>query len=104
MATTVIPQVQLPTGVVPTPQSGTSKDVLALTKKQVVDPKLAKGTQLVPQAQQVQTDEALTTPGVSTTVPTAVAPTATAGQATAATPTAAQTIATPAQQTTRSPF
>ena len=98
MATSVIPQVQLPTGVVPTPQSGTSKDVLALMKKQAVDPKLAKGTQLVPQLQQVQTDEVLATPGVSTTVPTAVAPTAAAGQATAATPTAAQVVTDPATQ------
>ena len=98
MATAVIPQVQLPTGVVPTPQSGTSKDVLALMKKQAVDPKLAKGTELVPQLQQVQTDEVLATPGVSTTVPTAVAPTATAGQATAATPTAAQVVTDPATQ------
>ena len=40
---TVIPKVQLPTGVVPTPQSGTSKDTLNLVKKQAVDPKLAKG-------------------------------------------------------------
>jgi hypothetical protein len=98
MATAVIPQVQLPTGVVPTPQSGTSKDVLALMKKQAVDPKLAKGTQFVPQAQQVQTDEVLATPGLPTAVPTAVAPTAAAQQAAAVAPTAAQVIATPAQQ------
>ena len=99
MAAVVIPQVQLPTGVVPTPQSGTSKDVLALLKKQAVDPKLAKGTATTPIAQQVRTDEILTTPGVSTTVPTATAPTAVAGQAVAATPSVAQPIATPAPQT-----
>ena len=95
---TVIPKVQLPTGVVPTPQSGTSKDTLNLVKKQAVDPKLAKGTAITPVAQNVKQDELLATPGVSTTTPTATAPTATAGQATATTPTAAQTVTTPAQQ------
>ena len=95
---TVIPKVQLPTGVVPTPQSGTSKDTLNLVKKQAVDPKLAKGTAITPVAQNVKQDELLATPGVSTTTPTAAAPTATAGQATATTPTAAQTVTTPAQQ------
>ena len=97
MATT-IPAVQLPTGAVPQPQSGTSKDTLALLKKQAVDPKLAKGTSITPVVQNVQTGETLATPGVSTTVPTATAPTAVAGQAVAATPSEAQTIATPAQQ------
>ena len=96
--TAVVPPVQLPTGVVPSPQAGTSQDTLNLIKKQAVDPKLAKGTSITPVAQNVQTGELLTTPGLTTTVPTATAPTAVAGQATAATPTAAQTIATPAQQ------
>jgi len=94
----VIPPVQLPVGAVPNPQSGTSKDILNLTKKQAVDPKLAKGTAITPVAQQVQTNELLGTPGVSATPPTAMAPTAMAGQATATTPSTAQTITTPAQQ------
>ena len=76
--TAVIPAVQLPTGAVPNPQSGTSQDTLNLVKKQAVDPKLAKGTAITPVAQNVQTNELLGTQGVSTT--------------------AAQTIATPAQQ------
>ena len=38
MATTEIPAVQLPTGVVPQPQSGTSQDVLELMKQQAVQP------------------------------------------------------------------
>ena len=37
--TQVVPPVQLPPGVVPNPQSGTSQDVLNLAKKQAVDPK-----------------------------------------------------------------
>ena len=94
----VIPPVQLPVGAVPNPQSGTSKDILNLTKKQAVDPKLAKGTAITPVAQQVQTNELLATPGVSATPPAAMAPTAMAGQATATTPSTAQTITTPAQQ------
>ena len=98
MATTAIPAVSLPVGAVPTPQSGTSKDILNLIKKQAVDPKLAKGTAITPVAQNVQADELLATPGVSTTAPTAATPTAVAGQAVAATPSAAQVIATPAQQ------
>ena len=98
MATTAIPAVSLPVGAVPTPQSGTSQDILNLIKKQAVDPKLAKGTTITPVAQNVQADELLATPGVSTTAPTAATPTAVAGQAVAATPSAAQVIATPAQQ------
>ena len=86
--TQVIPPVQLPPGVVPTPQAGTSKDVLALAKKQAVNPLLPTGTAITPIPQQIQTGETLATPGVSTTVPTAVAPTATATQAAAVTPTA----------------
>ena len=98
MATTVIPTVQLPPGAVPKPQSGTSKDVLELAKKQVVQPLLPTGGAITPVAQQVQTDEVLATPGVSTTVPTAATPTATTTQATApTTPTAVQ-VADPATQ------
>ena len=94
----VVPQVQLPTGVVPSPQSGTSQDTLDLVKKQAVDPKLAQGTAIVPTAQNVQTDELLATQGVSTTAPTASVPTATAYGATATTPATAQQITNPAQQ------
>ena len=96
--TQVIPPVQLPPGVVATPQSGVSKDTLALAKKQAVNPLLPKGTAIAPVAQNVQTNELLATPGVSTTAPTAVAPTAVAGQATAATPATSQQVGTPAQQ------
>jgi len=99
MATVPIPAVQLPTGVVPNPQSGTSKDALDLIKKQAVDPKLATGTSITPQTQNVNANELLTTSGVSATAPTATAPMATAGTATATAPAASQTIATPAQQT-----
>ena len=98
MAKAVVPQVQLPTGVVPNPQSGTSKDTLDLVKKQAVDPKLAKGTAIVPTAQNVNANELLSTSGVSATAPTATAPTATSYGATAATPATSQTVATPAQQ------
>ena len=98
MATQKIPAVQLPIGAVPTPQSGTSKDTLNLVKTQAVDPKLPKGTAIVPVAQNVQQNELLATPGVSTTAPTAAVPTATAGQATAVTPAASQQVGTPAQQ------
>ena len=35
--TAVIPAVQLPTGAVPNPQSGTSQDTLNLVKKQAVE-------------------------------------------------------------------
>ena len=86
MATTqVIPPVQLPPGVVPTPQAGTSKDVLALAKRQAVTPVLPTGTATTPVAQQVGVGETLATPGISTTAPAAAVPTAVAGQATAAT-------------------
>ena len=95
----VIPQVQLPVGVVPRPQSGTSQDTLDLVKKQAVNPKLATGTAITPQVQNVNQNELLATPGLPTTMPTATAPVATAGTATATTPAVAQTIATPAQQT-----
>jgi hypothetical protein len=98
MAEAIVPQVQLPTGVVPNPQSGTSKDTLDLVKKQAVDPKLAQGTAIVPTAQNVNANELLATSGVSATTPTATVPTATAYGATATTPTTAQTIADPATQ------
>jgi hypothetical protein len=96
--TQVIPPVQLPPGVVPTPQAGTSQDVLNLAKQQAVDPRLPQGTAISPVVQNVQTDELLTTPGVSTTAPTATVPMATVTQAT---PTVAQPsvqVADPAQQ------
>ena len=96
--TAIVPQVQLPTGVVPNPQSGTSKDTLDLVKKQAVDPKLAQGTAIMPTAQNVNANELLATSGVSATTPTATIPTATAGTATATTPATAQTIADPATQ------
>jgi len=95
----VIPQVQLPVGVVPQPQSGTSQDTLDLVKQQAVNPKLATGTAITPQVQNVNQNELLATPGLPTAMPTAIAPAATAGTATATTPAAAQTITTPAQQT-----
>ena len=96
--TQVIPPVQLPPGVVPTPQAGTSKDVLALAKKQAVNPVLPAGTDIKPVAQQVGVGETLATPGVSTTAPVAAVPTATAQAAqAAAAPTAVQ-VADKAQQ------
>jgi hypothetical protein len=95
----VIPQVQLPVGVVPQPQSGTSQDTLDLVKQQAVNPKLATGTAITPQVQNVNQNELLATPGLPTAMPTATAPAATAGTATATAPAAAQTITTPAQQT-----
>ena len=98
MATTAIPAVQLPPGVVPTPQSGTSKDTVDLTKKQVVQPLLPTGTAITPVPQNVQTGETLATPGVSTTVPTAAVPTATATQATTVAPSTAIQVADPATQ------
>ena len=79
--TVPIPAVQLPVGVVPNPQSGTSKDALDLIKKQAVDPKLATGTAITPQVQNVNANELLATSGVSATAPTATTPTATAGTA-----------------------
>ncbi len=95
----VIPQVQLPVGVVPQPQSGTSQDTLDLVKQQAVNPKLATGTAITPQVQNVNQNELLATPGLPTAMSTATAPAATAGTATATAPAAAQAIATPAQQT-----
>ena len=95
----VIPQVQLPVGVVPRPQSGTSQDTLDLVKQQAVNPKLATGTAITPQVQNVNQNELLATPGLPTAMPTATAPAATAGTATATTPAVTQTITTPAQQT-----
>ena len=95
----VVPQVQLPVGVVPGPQSGTSQDTLDLVKQQAVNPKLATGTAITPQVQNVNQNELLATPGLPTAMPTATAPTATAGTATATTPAVTQTITTPAQQT-----
>ena len=98
MATSAIPAVQLPTGVVPTPQSGTSKDTLNLIKQQAVDPKLPQGTAITPVVQNVNQNELLATQGVSTTAPTAATPTATATQATATAPAESQQVGTPAQQ------
>jgi hypothetical protein len=93
-----VPGVELPAGVVPNPQSGTSQDTLNLAKQQVVNPALPQGAVITPALQQTQTNEMLSTPGVSTTVPTAAVPTATAGTATATTPQTATQVATPAQQ------
>jgi len=98
MATTAIPAVQLPTGVVPSPQSGTSQDVLDLAKKQAANPALPQGTAINPIAQNVNANELLATSGVSATAPTATTPTATATQATATTPTASQQVVNPATQ------
>ena len=95
---TPIPAIQLPPGVVPTPQSGTSQDILNLTTQQAVNPLLPQGTTIVPVAQQVQADELLATPGVAAAAPVAAVPTATAGQATAVTPAASQQVADPATQ------
>ena len=96
--TQVVPPVQLPPGVVPNPQSGTSQDILNLAKKQTVDPKLPTGTDIRPVAQNVQAGEILSTPGVSTTAPTAAVPMATAYGATATTPASAVQVADPATQ------
>ena len=96
--TQVIPAVQLPPGVVASPQSGVSQDVLNLAKQQAVNPVLAQGTAITPVAQNVQTNELLGTQGVSTTAPTAAVPTATATQATTTTPVASQQVADPATQ------
>ena len=96
--TQVIPAVQLPPGVVPTPQSGTSQDTLNLAKQQAASPLLPTGTAISPVAQNVQTNELLGTQGISTTAPVATVPTATATQATATTPVASQQVADPATQ------
>ena len=98
MVTTAIPAVQLPVGAVPTPQSGTSKDILELVKKQAANPKLAKGTEITPITQNVNANELLATSGVSATTPTAAIPTGTAGQATTTAPAVSQQVLTPAQQ------
>ena len=98
MVTTAIPAVQLPVGAVPSPQSGTSKDILELAKKQAVNPLLPQGTAISPIAQNVKANELLATSGVSATTPTAAIPTATAGQATTTAPTVSQQVLTPAQQ------
>ena len=100
MATVKLPVVQLPTGVTPQPQSGTSQDTLKKMKESVVSPSLATGTQITPQLQQVQTPELMTTGGVATTVPTAVVPTApTAPVTTVATAPTPTTVADPASMT-----
>jgi len=96
--TTAIPAVQLPTGVVPSPQSGTSQDILDLAKKQAANPALPQGTAINPLAQNVGANELLATSGVSATAPTATTPTATAYGATTTTPTASQQVADPATQ------
>ena len=98
ITTQVIPPVQLPPGVVASPQSGVSQDVLNLAKQQAVNPVLAQGTAITPVAQNVQTNELLGTQGVSTTAPVATVPTATATQATATTPVASQQVTDPATQ------
>ena len=99
MPTAVIPGVQLPTGAVPQPQSGTSKDVLDLVKKSVKDPKLATGAQLNPVFQAAQTPEYMATQGVATTAPTAAVPTAQATQTTATAVPTAQVVTDPAALT-----
>ena len=97
--TTQVPAVQLPVGVVPNPQAGTSKDVLDLVKKSVRDPKLAVGAQIDPAMQTASPAEYMTTPGVSTTSPTVTTPTSGITQATTTTPATAVQIADPASQT-----
>ena len=98
MATQIIPAVQLPVGAVPSPQAGTSQDTLNLVKNQVANPKLPQGAAMTPALQQAQTNEIITTPGVSTTVPTSAIPAATEGTAIATAPTATATVADPAAQ------
>ncbi len=99
MATSVIPAVQLPTGAVPQPQAGTSKDTLDLIKKSVQDPKLATNTQLNPVLQQAQTPEYMVTPGVTTTAPVAAVPTAQTTQAAVGTAPTGQVVTDPASMT-----
>ena len=89
MATQEIPAVQLPVGVVPNPQSGTSKDTLDLMKQSVQTPQLPVGAQQKPVFQTEQANEILGTQGVSTTVGTV--PTMTAAQGTVTAPMTAQT-------------
>jgi len=98
MVTTAIPAVQLPVGAVPSPQSGTSKDILELAKKQAATPLLPQGTAINPTAQNVKANELLATSGVSATTPTAATPTAIAGQAITTAPAVSQQVLTPAQQ------
>ena len=98
VTTQVIPPVQLPPGVVPSPQSGTSQDTLNLAKQQAVNPLLPQGTAISPVAQNVQTNELLGTQGVATTAPVATVPVATAYGATATTPVASQQVVDPATQ------
>ena len=43
-----IPPVELPVGVVPNPQSGTSQDTLNLARQQVVNPALPQGAVITP--------------------------------------------------------
>jgi len=57
MATQSVPAAQLPVGVVPSPQAGTSQDTLDLVKKQTVNPLLPQSAVMVPSLQQAQTDE-----------------------------------------------
>jgi len=94
--TVVIPNVQLPVGAVPSPQSTTAQAVLDLQKQAVSTPTLPAGTQITPQLQQVQTGEQMTTTGLPTTAPTAVAPTMTPAQAQAVTAPTAQVVQDPA--------
>ena len=97
--TTQIPAVQLPVGVVPNPQAGTSKDVLDLVKQSVRDPRLATGAQITPTMQTANTAELMSNQGVATTAPTITTPTSAITQATATTPGTAVQIADPASQT-----
>jgi hypothetical protein len=97
--TTQIPAVQLPVGVVPNPQAGTSKDVLDLVKQSVRDPRLATGAQINPVFQTANTPELMSNQGVATTAPTITTPTSGITQATTTTPGTAVQIADPASQT-----
>ena len=97
--TTQVPAVQLPVGVVPNPQAGTSKDVLDLVKQSVRDPRLATRAQITPTMQTANTAELMSNQGVATTAPTITTPTSAITQATATTPGTAVQIADPASQT-----
>ena len=100
MATRTVPTIKLPAGVVPSPQAGTSQDTVKKMKESVASPTLPTGGKIIPVAQNVQTPEIQTTPGLSTTtVPTATVPTAQVTQAAATTPAATQTITDPAAMT-----
>ena len=63
--------------------------IQASTGIQYAQPTLPDGTKITPQLQQAQTNEMMTTPGVSTTTPTATSTTATAGTATTTAPSSA---------------